>query len=234
MIIKCKTCGKEFKAYANEKRKYCSHGCYAESKKRLSCKMCENCGEIYFPKTNKSNKRFCSRECYLKDKRENLRNIMNFYCKQCNRIFSKSKKTLPRVNGKIVYPKYCCKKCVDKARIGKYCAENSPNWKNGMTMLQDLIRKSADYIKTRTECFERDGFVSYKSKDGGVLIHHHIVPMAKIIETYGITKDNWRNFKPILFDIGNVVTLTRKEHKRFHSLFGKNAGAKEFCKFLSM
>lgn len=43
--------------------------------------------------------------------------------------------------------------------------------------------------------------------------------------------DNWREYKYVLFDIDNVVTLTDKEHKLFHSIYGKVASPENFEEF---
>ena len=127
--------------------------------------------------------------------------------------------------------RYCSIKCSNEARIGKYVGEESVNWKGGLTFLQNLIRKSSEYLDIRKKCFSRDKNTSILSKRKGKLHHHHIKSYSTIIKENCITKENWRLFKHILFDINNVVTLIEKEHIHFHNLYVKVTTPEQFEEF---
>ena len=74
-------------------------------------------------------------------------------------------------------------------------------------------------------------YKSILSGKEGRIEHHHLTPMSILIKIYKITKDNWRNNKNILFDVDNTVTITEKEHKLFHSIYGKVTTPNQFNMF---
>lgn len=69
VIVKCLICGNEFSTKAhnrNEKAKYCSRKCYADSM-RAKPRICETCGkEFQPPNPNTASGKYCSRKCYFK------------------------------------------------------------------------------------------------------------------------------------------------------------------------
>jgi len=230
----CGYCGIAYKARNSEikdGRKYCSHYCYAFDKIFIENKICEYCGKTYKPKSNKSNQKYCSRICYDNNKKDvSTIFLICEYCGKEYKIFNKRMLNLYRRGSK---RKYCSKKCTDCARVGKYIKENSPQWKGGLTSLQDLIRKSSGYIKNRERCFKRDEYKSIilNKNNRSKLIHHHLKSLSTIIRENNINKDNWIKFKNILFDINNVVTLNNDEHKLFHKIYGKITTPEQFYKF---
>jgi len=85
-------------------------------------------------------------------------------------------------------------------------------------------------------CFERDNYTSILSGIGGNkgfgrLNHHHLQPLSEIISQNNITKDNWRDYLELLYDIDNVVTLLESEHILFHTKYGKAASQEKFEEF---
>lgn len=214
-------------------QKFCSHFCYSLNKRELSYRNCDFCGEKYRPTSRKDNQKFCSRKCYGDYKaKEATKDMVCEYCGCDYKAFGvKNWKASKNRKERM----FCSKKCADKDRIGKYTRDNSPQWKGGRTSLQDLIRKSADYMAIRKLCFERDDYKSVLTGGTGRLRHHHLKSSSIIFNENGITKDNWRNNKNILFDIDNdnVVTLTEKEHKKFHSIYGKVTTKEHFEEFKS-
>jgi len=109
--------------------------------------------------------------------------------------------------------------------------EKNCNWRGGMTSLQAIIRNSAQAKNCRQECFERDNWESVLSGSNGNIEHHHLTAVSALIKQNKINKDNWVSFKDILFDLGNTVTLTKKEHNKFHSLYGKISTPEQFKEF---
>ena len=191
-------------------------------------RKCLYCGKVFNAHSIRDNTKYCSRECFREDKKEKASYILT--CAYCNKKYTVYTKRQVFFHGKEAR-QYCSKECADKARVGKYIEDKSPNWFGGLTSLQDLIRKSIDYTKIRKLCFERDNYKSILSGNNGSLIHHHLISMATLIKVYKINKDNWRNNKNILFDVDNAVTMTKKEHKLFHSIYGKVTTPNQFNMF---
>ncbi len=229
----CQVCNKEFKIYPSDLQngvgKYCSHKCYWISKRKHIIRQCYYCRKTYDAHSLRDNSKFCSRICYLRYNKKKAVKI--FSCQYCGKTFHKVSPSYHYKNGQKQPIKFCSKECVDKARIGKYINTNSPNWVGGLTSLQDLIRKSTDYATTREICFNRDNYKSILSGKNGKIEHHHLVSMAVLIRQNHITKANWRNYKSILFDPNNTVTLREAEHKLFHSIQGKVTTPQQFNKF---
>jgi len=115
-------------------------------------------------------------------------------------------------------------------RVG-VAGEGIGNWKGGKTSLQDLIRKSRYAQDYRYFVFKRDGWKSVISGYNGRLAHHHLISFSTLIDGHGIRKENWINFKHILFDLNNAITLTDREHKKFHSKYGKVTTPEQFEEF---
>lgn len=87
--------------------------------------------------------------------------------------------------------------------------ENHPNWKGGVTTLQEKIRKSLDYQLWRTAVFERDDYRCLDCGErGGQLNADHILPFAY--------------FPRLRFDINNGQTLCKPCHKKT-STYGSKA-----------
>jgi hypothetical protein len=83
--------------------------------------------------------------------------------------------------------------------------EQHPNWKGGITPLNQAIRASAEYADWRTAVFERDHYTCQNCGDdsGGNLHAHHIKPFA---------------FYPELrFDVSNGIALCEMCHWELHS-----------------
>ena len=71
----CLGCGKEFSLFSKEKdTKFCSRSCSAsynnrKTKRKILSKICERCGMEF--ETNKENKKYCSKECFILKRKEN-------------------------------------------------------------------------------------------------------------------------------------------------------------------
>ena len=109
--------------------------------------------------------------------------------------------------------------------------EKNCNWRGGTTRLQVIIRNSAQAKSHRQDVFKRDNWISILSGKNGDIEHHHLIAISSLIKQYGVTKDNWINLKDILFDLNNAVTLTKKEHDKFHSQYGKVTIPEQFEEF---
>lgn len=116
------------------------------------------------------------------------------------------------------------KKNLSIARMGK----NNPmygkkpwNWKGGITPINKAIRSSKKYNQWRETVFVRDGWTCQKSNiKGGDLNVHHI--------------KNFSDNPKLRFDMNNAITLSKKEHKKFHKIYGtKNNNQEQINEFLN-
>ncbi len=84
---------------------------------------------------------------------------------------------------------------------GKDC----PNWKDGITPENHILRMSLKSKQWKTSVFERDNYTCQICKDnkGGNLNAHHIL--------------RWSKFKSLRFTLANGITLCKDCHKVIHS-----------------
>ncbi len=93
-----------------------------------------------------------------------------------------------------------------------FSGENSPNWKGGVTSVNESLRKSIEYINWRNAVFEKDDYICIRCGiKGGRLVAHHNVPLNVIIND---------KLEDLLFDIDNGSTMCKNHHVELHSLNG--------------
>ena len=101
-----------------------------------------------------------------------------------------------------------------KKNPGVQSGENHPNWKGGISGDRNRFMSTNEYKEWRTEVFRRD---EYKCVCCGVnsntLEAHHILPYA--------------SNEDIRTDVSNGVTMCRKHHAEFHSIYGRASAGKE-------
>jgi len=231
--IRCGVCGElkrlDLCAYLSGQRA-CSVECRNIAVKKYPLRaVCKNCGDEFKPDPS-NNLIFCDRACYVEYKRKKAERI--FVCKYCDRKIktNRHKNYYRYKDGKKEVRKYCSKNCADMDKAG-INGKDHFNWKGGRTVLRDIIRKSSYSQRYRKECFKRDGWKSALSGSNGRLEHHHLTAFSTLIKRHEITKDNWINFKDVLFDLDNALTLTEKEHNKFHSIYGKITTTEQFEQF---
>ena len=87
------------------------------------------------------------------------------------------------------------------------------NWKGG-SEVNNVIRRSSNYIKWQKACLKRDCYKNQKpSISGGRLEVHHILSFA--------------DYPELRFEISNGVTLSQKAHKEFHKKYGRKNNTRE-------
>ncbi len=105
-VVACKKCGKQFSCNAariQERRgQYCSKACWSVRGDK-EIKKCKECATTFTDRV-KANRKFCSRECYWKEKLK----LQERPCQQCGVVF------LPRSHSAKL--KYCSRKCFGKSR----------------------------------------------------------------------------------------------------------------------
>lgn len=71
------------------------------------------------------------------------------------------------------------RKNISLSRKGNWVAENNPNWKGGITPINQKIRKSPEYKEWRKAVFERDDYTcQICGQIGGTLQVDHIKPFS--------------------------------------------------------
>jgi len=105
--------------------------------------------------------------------------------------------------------------CLQKERIS---GENNWNWKGGVTLLRDVVRKCTRYKEWRTQVFQRDNFICTQcSQRGGKLVAHHIIRFSKIMKEHNITTLEEAIQCEALWDVSNGLTLCKRCHKKEHA-----------------
>lgn len=99
---------------------------------------------------------------------------------------------------------------ISKAQRG----EKSCHWQGGITLLNELIRKSFKYRQWRSDIFTHDDFTCQKcGVRGGYLYAHHIKSFSSIVQFYEITTLEEALDCQELWNINNGITLCEECHK---------------------
>ena len=122
----------------------------------------------------------------------------------------------------------------NKRRSESFRGDKNHRWKGGVNSLQSTIRHSLPALDLRKAVFERDGYKSIISNENGRLVHHHLTAFSILLNQNDITKDNWRDYADVLFNLDNAVTLKDSEHKAFHSQYGKVTTPEQFQEYLAV
>ena len=93
--------------------------------------------------------------------------------------------------------------------------ENHPQWKGGISPINQKIRSSIEYKLWEDSVFARDGYCCKKCADNRMskLTAHHIQNFAQVIE--------------LRTSIENGITFCRECHKEFHQLYGRKNNTRE-------
>jgi len=192
---------------------------------KKNCLICNKEFEI----TNNRIKtaKYCSRICHnkslldIKGKNHPLyKEKIKCICKICGKEFYVFPRTIKYKQGK-----FCSRKCYGKWLSQNKCGKNNPLWKNGITSIVGLIRKSIKYKQWRQDVFIHDNFTCQKCgvKSGNgkavYLEAHHKTPFNKLIEEV-------KKYLPLLplyegamtytplWEINNGITLCKKCHQK--------------------
>ena len=101
------------------------------------------------------------------------------------------------------------------------------------TPTNEYIRKNTpEYIQWVKDCLKKANYTCAISGKHGVAFHvHHLIPLSTLIALHNITKENYLNFKNILFDVNNGVVLCEDLHKDLHNECGKITTLENFIVF---
>jgi hypothetical protein len=97
---------------------------------------------------------------------------------------------------------------------GKKCPQLVTNWKGGVSTKNNILRHSMEFRLWRETVFTRDNWICQKSGIRGNTLHpHHIL--------------NFSSHPELRFSIDNGITLSEKEHRNFHKIYGSENNTKE-------
>lgn len=92
--------------------------------------------------------------------------------------------------------------------------DKNHNWRGGISTVNMLIRRTAEYNLWVNSVFARDRYTCQKTGiKGGKLVAHHIM--------------NFSSYPELRHDINNGITLSEKCHKEFHRKYGIKNNTKE-------
>lgn len=192
--IKCDTCGIEFTKYESKisTHNFCCRDCYLKyhSKDVPTC-TCKICGKIFKGDKYNANK-YCSRACYNED--HGIKNKIR-KCPCCGENFE----------AKQSEDKYCSQECFLKILHEKIKGENHPNWKGGLSLLNDR-HDSHEYKEWRQQVYIRDNYECQICGSKKKINAHHIL--------------SWKHYPEKRYDINNGMTLCGECHTKLHQEYG--------------
>ena len=177
---------------------------------------CEICGKPHYrrPSDLKRYNYVCCRGCRseLYKRRDPSPNLELGREKGTNHLEGIPKSQTQKSKMKKIMAKWC-KENIDKVknRGEKTRGENHYNWKGGVTILNQSIRRMTENIYWQRAVKKREGKCQHcESKKE--LEAHHIIPLAMILEKNNITtRDEARECKE-LWNLNNGIALCRKCH----------------------
>jgi hypothetical protein len=151
-------------------------------------------------------------------------------CKTCERIFNK-KYTVSIKKWKTT--KFCCNNCyweylktISPHNKGipqpSTVGENNPNWKGGISRLQDKIRGNIRYSMWRAQIFKRDEFTCQSCGiKGKYLEAHHLVAFSKLLHKNKIQSVEEALDCEELWQEENGISLCKSCHSRTDNHAGR-------------
>lgn len=183
--------------------KYCSRKCVYGDKKRRPTTRCKYCGvefETWNCVLKRGGAKYCSRNCAFKARRgENHPNWQGgkptLVCIVCGKEFQSY------LDRRRKERRICSKSCLNKWQETSLRGKNNPNWKDGISTENNIIRTSTEYERWKTMVFKRDDYTCQLCGiRGGDLNAHHIL--------------SFRDFPEYRLDVSNGIT----HHEECHDI----------------
>ena len=247
--VVCLWCGKEKEIYKSHWKQnpnkifYCGLECRdaaraanlldkSEEQRRRSPwpeKVCIWCGKNFeiFPYREKRNKTgifYCSFEC-MKEYRSTLLGVSHprgtgeeVKCNYCGKTIYRKRSLIEKTE--LYFCDIGCRQKYEKDHISED--------------IKKYVRRSTDSKKLRTDCFVRDDYKSVISNLGGKIQHHHLNSLSLLFDLNNINGENFVDFYDVIYDLKNVVTLTEKEHRQFHRIYGYKTTKEQFLEYMEI
>lgn len=183
----------------------------------ISC-VCQLCSKEFTTKAawyKKGAGKFCSRKCAAIGRPKKQKSGVDITCKNCSKVFTVKK-----------YREHTAVACSNECRRIIWAnsptrkGEKHPNWKGGITLETEKVRRSKEYQNWRISVYKRDKYTCQKCQDatGHNLHAHHIINYSSCLE--------------LRFDINNGITLCNNCHNpaianSFHNIYGTKNNTKE-------
>lgn len=209
MTKQCIICSNDFKP---TKKDYLACSSECGNRRRFKERYITNCDEcnnqftsklpkISYAKAGRPLPRFCSKECFYKNKN----NKVTIICLLCGKERKVSPSTV------IYHPsKFCSLKCVGKY----YSGERSSLYIDGNQTVKDKIRHSPEYFKWKLSVFYRDGKKCIWCSSKKNIEADHIKPQSLYPE--------------LRFDLDNGRTLCHDCHTKTASYMKRFTSREEY------
>lgn len=190
----CEHCGIEFKQKTRYQR-FCCYECSVKHKERKVIVKCVICGKQCETKSyRKDTFKVCSKECYSE---------------YFSRIFDASKdKRIRNLKHKWETDESFRQKMAEKNKL-LFTGENHPNYNHSTTDDERQVKRAyTEYRQWRTQVYEKDNYICQCcGQRGGQLNAHHVF--------------NYSNYPELRTEVSNGITMCKKCHLEFHSIYGK-------------
>jgi hypothetical protein len=126
------------------------------------------------------------------------------YCIICKKLIPRNTKMGENriIIKQYLKAKFCCLACKGIWQKQSWRGKNNPNFKHGLTTLNNLLRGSKQYAYWRKCVYKRDNWTCQTcgKKSGIDICAHHIKPFAL--------------FPNLIFEVSNGITLCLECHKK--------------------
>lgn len=196
----CQNCGGEFTRPGKTVQKYCSPGCYRESRwgtDRSVVRRCLTC-DVEFSSHLSDKRKYCSKTCYEKSGAPRLgkRNRVSHACDWCGTVFERAASNFHSTVA------FCCHSCA-----GMWHSHYGPkgtrhaHWKGGVA--PEAYR--TQWEKARKLAMKRSGNrCAICERDGIRLLVHHKIPIQAFTDPRKANK------------IDNLMVICHQCHARLH------------------
>lgn len=186
----CDFCGIDI-SHKHAGAKFCSHGCYSESKITQVICTCEFCGIEYTRPANQANRKYCSREC----SNEGITKVVTYICDVCNKSFDVRPSSIRKADKRGTEIRFCSMDC----RSEGFSEEGNPTYKGG--------------------CINKDGYHVIQ-KSGKQYLLHRII-MEEHLGRELTPDDCVHHINNIRDDnrIENLQLMTKSEHCSLHEIW---------------
>jgi len=194
--------------------------------------VCKNCKKIFFTYHKLPRGVYCSKKCFLEKRSEVQKELWkdDKYREHMVKVHTgkkQSKESIEKrrqaLKGRVSPNLGNHWKMTDEQRLNQsksvLSGKAHPNYIDGRTPINKIIRRSVEFKLWREAVFARDDYTCQKCNQRGNILHpHHIF--------------NFADFPDLRFEVDNGITFCEKCHRLFHKRFGYKNNEKQLQEFL--